>query len=331
MRQYLLGILFIFSATAMFGQDPIFTQFWATPQSVNPAYTAFSEEDYFGYVKHRRQWGSISDVFVTSAAGGSYALKRRRNNPTYLGVGLDVAQDQAGSGNLTRLNAMGNAAIHLTANRNNRFSSGITLGYFQRSINFSDLLWDSQFNGVGADPSIPSGENITENNVGFVDAGLGVLWEHKKKHHYQIGISGKHFFQNQSLVNSNEGMWLPLAQLQLAYFKSYKRFDLDFHGLVLRQGGAMQYKIASLVKYRFGADSRYTDAKTSSLLIAGASYRYGDAISPILGFEFQRMITAYVSYDLNVSSLQEYTNLQGALEFSIVYKGSLLKTRRRLR
>ena len=116
-----------------------------------------------------------------------------------------------------------------------------------------------------------------------------------------------------------------------AYFSNFDHFDIDYHLLVSRQGGAMQYAGGALLHYRFGADSKYTTANTSNQIIGGLMHRYQDAWIPVIGYEYERLVKVLFSYDLNTSRLRDATNLQGGMEISLIYSGQLISGRRKLR
>ena len=55
-------------------------------------------------------------------------------------------------------------------------------------------------------------------------------------------------------------------------------------------------------------------------LIGGLYYRLGDAIMPMAGFELSNVRFTF-SYDATTSSLKDFNNYRGALEFSVIKKG----------
>lgn len=324
-------LLLVFLALNSFGQDAVYSQFWTGQNMLNPATSGHMDSDYKGYAKYKSQWASITDAFRTMGAGGEYRLFNKPKNPSYLGVGLFVIQDQAGSSDLKRLQIEGSASYQLKSGPYNHFAAGIGISYFQRSISYEGLLWDSQFNGTGADPTLASGEDFTSDKTSSIDASLGGLWEHNKKRHYQIGLSWKHFIQPQGLLNGQADQWIPMQAFTGTYFSDFNHFDIDYHLLVTRQGGAMQYTGGALLHYRFGADSRYTKANTSNQVIAGIMHRYQDAWIPVIGYEYGRTVTVLFSYDLNTSRLRDASNLRGGMEVSLIYQGNLISGRRKLR
>ena len=57
------------------------------------------------------------------------------------------------------------------------------------------------------------------------------------------------------------------------------------------------------------------------ILIAGAYYRYKDAIIPMVGLGIKD-ITFTFTYDATTSSLKNFNNTRGAFEFSLIKQGS---------
>src|SRR5215510_8547591 len=92
-----IGIVFI-SANA-FGQDPEFTQFYANPLYLNPAF-AGSQKCPRVSLNYRNQWPALSGNFVTYSASYDQFY-----DPIAGGVGILILNDQAGEGTLTTTNA----------------------------------------------------------------------------------------------------------------------------------------------------------------------------------------------------------------------------------
>ncbi|RYD71026.1 MAG: type IX secretion system membrane protein PorP/SprF [Sphingobacteriales bacterium] len=55
-------------------------------------------------------------------------------------------------------------------------------------------------------------------------------------------------------------------------------------------------------------------------LIGGAYYRHKDAIIPMAGFELNNLRFTF-SYDVTTSSMSNFNNSRGAMEFSLIKKG----------
>ncbi|NNE56266.1 MAG: PorP/SprF family type IX secretion system membrane protein, partial [Flavobacteriales bacterium] len=161
MKRLIIIATFSVCAFCSFGQDEIFSRFDSQPLMLNPAFTGEIEEDYRASISYRNQWSSIVNAFKTSAASFEMTALRQANSPNHLGFGGYVVSDKAGASKLGVLKAMGSAAYHLGLNDNNALSAGVQVGYVQRSVTLDGLKWDSQFNGVGYDPSLATNETFT--------------------------------------------------------------------------------------------------------------------------------------------------------------------------
>src|SRR5690349_20378392 len=93
----LIAFLCALSATA---QDPEFSQYYASPLYLNPAFAGTASDHRF-IANHRNQWPNITNGFVTYALSYDYNLFHVNS-----GLGFMVMTDRAGTANLrsTRLN-----------------------------------------------------------------------------------------------------------------------------------------------------------------------------------------------------------------------------------
>ncbi|HRE96128.1 MAG TPA: PorP/SprF family type IX secretion system membrane protein, partial [Flavobacteriales bacterium] len=83
-------------------QDPEFTQFFANPLYLNPAFAGSKRCPRIN-LNYRNQWPALSGTFVTTSASYDQHVES-----IYGGLGLLVTNDKAGEGtlNTTTINAM---------------------------------------------------------------------------------------------------------------------------------------------------------------------------------------------------------------------------------
>lgn len=322
----LLGIAMPLISVA---QDVSLSQLWTMPSMGNPAATATCEEDYRVGASYRNQWASVGSPFKTSSAMGEGKLLQKRSG--YLGVGAFVRQDKAGTSQFGVFEAFGQAAYHLRAGQKDYLSAGVGIGYRQRSLVTEGLKWDSQFNGVGHDPTIDSGESFGNQQSSSIDASIGLHWQHRKKLNYDIGYAAWHYFQDQGFLTDTRDPALLTHQLTLNYLQSYGPVDVTYSVSSMKQGGAFSAIAGARAKYRIGSDSKYTTATTSSAVIAGIYYRYRDAIIPAVGYEYERKIQVFISYDVTMSSLYDAAARRGGWELSLIWSDFYSDNRMRLR
>src|SRR6185295_5154662 len=106
-RKICLLIFLCASFVSVFGQDPEFTQFYANPLYLNPAF-AGSQKCPRVCLNYRNQWPSLSGNFVTYSASYDQFI-----DPIAGGIGVLLMNDQAGEGTLTTTSASLMYAYHL--------------------------------------------------------------------------------------------------------------------------------------------------------------------------------------------------------------------------
>jgi hypothetical protein len=106
-----------------------------------------------------------------------------------------------------------------------------------------------------------------------------------------------------------------------AWIKRYKYIDMKYDALVQRQSGSNEVMIGATAEYRIGDESRYTNVKTASLARFGVFYRWKDAISPYIGFEYKRFAAISLGYDLRLAKMPYTSARAGGPEFSLTYLG----------
>src|SRR5256885_16199202 len=94
----LLTVLLLALSYQGFAQDPEFTQFYANPLYLNPAFAGSARCPRLN-LNYRNQWPALSGTFVTSSASFDQHFDGLSG-----GLGLLVLNDKAGEGTLTTTN-----------------------------------------------------------------------------------------------------------------------------------------------------------------------------------------------------------------------------------
>lgn len=309
----------------------MFSQYAYLEQQINSSLTGRMDHDYRAAAIYRSQWSSVTEPFKTMAASYDMPLLRKRGTPNFLGVGGMILSDKAGKSSLSLFEVKGSLSYHVGLNRNNMLGMGIQVGYAQRSIDLDGLAWDSQFNGVGYDPTLGHGESFAGDAASSVDVGAGLYWHHYKNLKYTFGYATKHYRQNQSFINGKNDKLIFRHILHGDLEKSYNNLQMTYRFISMMQGGAMEIMVGAEGKYVIGSDSRYTTSTTASFISAGCFYRLGDAIIPTIGYEYQRLLQIFLTYDINISKLNMASNYRGAWEITLIHRGWLSEQRRKLK
>ena len=141
-----MGLFIVTFASTYFSQDFHFSQFYASPQLLNPANTGDFNEDFRVNTQHREQWSQINSTFKTTAFGAEFNVREGKLKHGKLGLGGQVYLDKASD----VFNAQGfrfSIAYHRALGNRNRHhvSLGFQPEYVQESLELNTLTFGNQY------------------------------------------------------------------------------------------------------------------------------------------------------------------------------------------
>ncbi len=324
---YLFTSLAILNSFYLKSQDIHFSQFYFNPLSVNPAHTGFFQGDYRIITNYKNQWQSIINPYRTAFASVELSLPVKR-----IGIGMSFFNDKAGKSKMGITKGDLSASYTLRANSSNSIATGLQFGFGQQSIRTNDLKWDSQFNGVLYDPTLPSGENQLANSNTFIDVSGGTMWDYSNKYNQlkiNVGAAMYHINQPiQSFYNNSDAKLLRklVCHLNGQIKLIDKQAFLLPQFIYFMQGPYQEMDAGLLFKYIIGVDNAselvYVDKWTSSAVYLGGQYRFKDAFVACAAFELQKSLLIGFSYDINISKLRVASDFRGGMEITLRYKGA---------
>jgi len=177
------------SSNLVRAQDPVFSQFFATPIQMNPAFAGLSEDAHISSV-YRLQWPGISAAYNTFALGYDQFF-----DASNLGLGFQINRDVAGSGALgtSRISSM--LSYRLNINDETYIRGGIEASLIQKSLNWQKLLFFDAIESVGGSITpggsyLPSAEVEPANTRrAYLDIGSGLLLYNSA---YYFGLAINH-------------------------------------------------------------------------------------------------------------------------------------------
>jgi type IX secretion system PorP/SprF family membrane protein len=302
-------------------QDPHFTQFYKVQQLYNPALVGNFEDDIRVSAHHRSQYRSTDTKgFVTNAlnAEGNFFVGSGGN---HFSAGVFVLNDKAGKLNWNTFQALGSASYHLVLSQKDRVSVGLQGGILQMRVDPSALSWDAQYDGVQYVPSLDNKEDFANTSFKRLDFGFGGNFSHRGKTRYGAGYALRHMGQNIGVTGVFSDA-LPVRHTLMANFENDISFGaLRYEILLQKQRTALELNIGARMEYRIGQDSKYTRVSNSSAVFGGLYYRLGEAICPIIGGEWRRIVSGFISYDFPLTGVSGVTGALGGPELTVVYNG----------
>ncbi|HEX9778953.1 MAG TPA: PorP/SprF family type IX secretion system membrane protein, partial [Geopsychrobacteraceae bacterium] len=305
---------------AAFGQDIHFTQFNASPLTLNPSLTGKLQCTYRAALNFRSQWSKIPAPYHTFSAGFDAALWKPRLGGDAVGIGLILMNDVAGDGSLGHLNIDLSLAYHKALSEKHILSGGFAFSYNQLSLDFHKLIFANQIDAGGSNPSLPSDENFFPgSNYGDINAGLHYSAIISENLSYSIGGALYHVLKPvQTFLNNPENRVYSRFLMQGGFSMGINdQMSISPSFLYMTQGKAEELDAGASLGYHMEDASLYL----------GVWYRNRDAVLALVGLEIDNIVFG-VSYDITVSDASKANQGQGAFELSLSYNGCVSAKRR---
>lgn len=319
--RWLAAFLIVATPFLARSQDLHFSQYFNSPLLVNPANTGFAPDvDWRVGANYRNQWaGLVNNPYKTFGAWADVQAFNNRFENGWVGVGMALLKDQAGSGNLSSTKVYGSLAYHQLLGYSGLLSGGFALGAVNKRIDVTKLTFDNQWNGRFFDISIPSNEPFAYTSVWYLDlrAGLNYAFFPSDKAYLNAGVSVDHinspkesFFDN-NLADTKVPMRVNF--FANGSFKLNDQVIINPNAYVSLMAGAKEILAGANAHYNLSGDGRMQ-------VIGGLYYRVNDALIPMIGYQLSD-VTITVNYDATSSSLGSAAQTKGAYEISVVKTG----------
>ncbi|MBV6443056.1 MAG: type IX secretion system membrane protein PorP/SprF [Haliscomenobacteraceae bacterium CHB4] len=333
MKKLLLySLLFCTFLPEAFSQDKHFTQFYATPLTLNPALTGAFEGKYRVGTIYRDQWRQVLDNPIrTFAIAADLRLKApvRKVTEDAFGLGLMFFTDKVSVVDFSTTQIAVSMAYHksLGASNTQFLTLGLQGGLTQRNVTYGSFDFHDEFDGISG-YTMGSGEALPENNFSFSDLNVGLNYSAEVGYGGRIfaGLGMHHVTSPQISFYGNSGDGDKLYRKFSAQLAANVPFDRENRVamlprfLIASQGPHMEINTGTNFRIALGQYG-------GSALHLGSWVRFvrnddavgHDAVVALVGFEFSNVLIG-MSYDLNLRAL-EAKQRQSAFEISIAYLG----------
>lgn len=286
-------IFWITSGNKSYAQDPHFTQFYANPLYLNPAFAGTGRCPR-AIMNYRNQWPGITGTFVTYAASYDQHI-----DPISGGIGITALRDEAGEGTLTTTTVSGIYSYEQPINRHFSLRAGFQATFFQKAIDWSKLTFgdmiDPRYGFIYNTREVP-GQNVKSG----VDFSAGILGFSRL---YYFGFAAHHLTQpDEGLIGASK---LPMkftghAGAIIPLKKDVSEGSISPNILFKQQQNFTQINMGLYV--------------TKGPIVGGLWFRKDDAFIALIGFQAGIVKFGY-SYDVTVSKLTA-SQTQGSHEVS---------------
>ncbi len=319
-------LVFSFVIThVVYAQDVQFSQFYASPLNINPAFAGATQETRF-ILNYRYQWPSLASKNQAYAASFDHYFNKAKS-----GVGFFALSNQVPSFGISLNGISGMYAYQLSLTNKLTFRLGAQASYMSFTLsNGSGLTFGNQYTNDGFIAGSSPDENYVTSTLSYFDMGMGgVLYSHKM----WIGLGAHHITRPSLSFIESAASYLPVRwSLQVGskipigakeHFPRVRDYRKKMHK---RNPDAppRETSFSPVVNYRYQGGAQQMDVGfylTYEPIVVGTWYKglltqYNDAVVFLLGVKHMNFSLCY-SYDLTVSKLAAYTG--DSHEISFIY------------
>ena len=284
----------------LFAQDPEFTQFYANPLYLNPAFAGSARCPRI-CLNYRNQWPALNKTYITYSASYDQHFDFMSG-----GIGLLVTSDKAGDGTLTTTDASLMYSYQLNVTREFTLRFGFQGTYHQKSLDWSKLTFgdmiDRRRGFVWNTQEIPGSYPTQRKSA--IDLSAGLLGYSKR---YFFGFAAHH------LTQPDEGF----------IYGSKLPMKLTGHaGAMIPLSKGSDYFISPNILYQKQQDFQQLNLGVYFVrgpLVAGLWYRNQDAFIILLGYQAGNVKLGY-SYDVTVSKIANATAGSHEISFQLQFE-----------
>lgn len=300
---FALGVFFL-GFQSSYAQDPEFTQFYANPVYLNPAFAGTYRCPRVS-LNYRNQWPSIKDAFVTYSAAYDQHVEALSG-----GIGVLITSDQAGAGTLTTNSASLIYSYQLPITREFSIQAGAQVTYTEKKVDWDELTFGDM---IDARRGFVLNTNEVFNNepARYPDFSVGAL-----------GFSEKFFggFAVHHITEPDEKL-LPDGASPLP-----RKYTLHGGAVIpIRVAGVEKGLFSPNIMYRSQGGSNQINFGfygTRGPIVGGLWYRQlfnnSDSFIALIGF-YQETFKVGYSYDITVSPLTNKSGGSHEISFTMQF------------
>lgn len=319
-----LFLVLAFLSVKIRAQDPVFTQYFLVPETLNPAFTGTLNAWYAGTI-HRVQWPDANKKLETNYAyiNGPLDIDGK------MGAGVTVLNHHEVFTDYNYLQVNAVLAYNVELNSDWKLRLGIESGFGNKNYNFGNLILEDQINSNTGAITGNSGDSSLlryKEKINFFDISSGLLLYNDNA---WIGTSLKHL--SKPNISFTEVGNVPLSMF-LSIHAGYA-FDIDNYNYLFNDGAkllltANYMRQSQYNRIDLGSAVEFNQFTIGALAALNPERKNREShmltsVNVFTSVQLSRFVLGY-SYDINVTS---FGNSQGIHELSLTYQlGRLCST-----
>ncbi|HXA02162.1 MAG TPA: type IX secretion system membrane protein PorP/SprF [Cytophagaceae bacterium] len=304
-------------------QDAQFSQFYAAPLYLNPAFAGTTHASR-AVANYRLQWPAAGKPYTSYAASFDHFFGKYKS-----GLGILLMQNKEGTSRYRSTEASLIYSYHIDVNETWTFIPGIQANFTSRDIDYAELTFPDQFNNSGF-TGAATNENFRYQKRTYLDFSTGgllysdIFWFGSTYHH--LNHPNQSFTNNLNRlpgeINLHAGARIPLSSMKGRSSQGHYREKAIVPAILYKaQGKFDQLDIGTyliLEPIMFGLWYRGLPFKRYA-----PGYPNSESIIALVGINHKDLTFGY-SYDFVISSLS--LRSAGAHEISVTYEFGQEKT-----
>jgi type IX secretion system PorP/SprF family membrane protein len=307
---------------SVFGQDPSFSQFFASPLNINPALTGMINGKWRVISNIRDQWAGPAFPYITSTVSyDTKILKNKIPENNVFGAGVMLMHDDAMSSVLKSNYASLNLAYNIKIAEgvgDHRLGIGVGMTYASKNVDYSKLNFANQFNGRGFDTNLPTGETALSNMVPYFSASAGFLYSYVAQYaDFDFGAAAYHINKPKQTFLEDPNQYVPIRYVVHANYDNFlsDKVVLNTNGIYQFQQQANYFSIGGGLGYFLSEEG-----EDDLIVNGGVWYWSSNAIVPYVGLVYKNLQFGF-TYDITISKLAASAGPPKSFEFSIIIRG----------
>lgn len=322
MYKILLSFLLCLITFQSLAQDPKFSQYFASPLSLNPAYTGFFDGDYRIALNTRQQWGNLGDPYNTYSISGDLKLIADENfSNSIFSIGLSGLFDESFNKALKSQYISASFSYYQYLDVAHKFKFGLApqISYVSKFLDYNKLTFASQYNGSGFDTSMPNFLDLRNDKTSYFDLNLGANFSATfDRWSLALGFAQYHLTKPSESLLNNSNEIVPFRRTvnfgMLYLLNDY--VDLNFTGIYNQQKNNKDTLLGTVIGFKPNDETRIK-------LNFGLWYKFNESsYYPYLGLSLGN-VTAGMNYTVYGNKLLSAT--PRTYELSLIYRHNNFK------
>ncbi len=300
------------------GQDPRFSQYFASPLTLNPANTGNFEGPIRMTSNFRNQWQGVGTTLNTGTISAEFTLvKDKLKYGDRFSIGVLGLYDRALEGGFNSSFIGPSVGYHLWLDEDlhHKLSIGFQGMLVNKRIDPTRLSFATQFTSGGFDLNLPSYEIFQNQNINYFDWNTGLLYNFSNESgSYYIGVSAYHLTKPSESFFGDESMKVPIRMTYNAGLSYYLGDRGTIVASAIHQRQGTQTETVAGIAYGHFINAGLNDIS----IYMGGWYRLKESIIPYVGLTYNNLHFG-ISYDVLTGGMSQSRLNNKSIELSLSY------------